>query len=343
MGLIPSAVPNHNQEARVLKFKAEDFEKNDPVFLYIEQLKSLNSRDTILRSLNRFAVWFGYERVQDVPWSKVKYATVSDYFQYLGKLPVYDESGKQVATRALSPSTKNLYLNALRGTLAKAAKIDGVSPDKTVSVRELEQIKEIKSDTGKRIKPIRRITPLQVRKILATSKAAPNTGFRDHALLGLLIYCGLRVSEVTTLRYPSDISVKQRLIKVKGKGDKERIVQLSPNIVAILKEYMRLRGRKHGSLFLPMNRHGNINYNGTMCTNAVRKLITRHAGKIVAGIRPHDFRHACATLLAQSGSSVFVIREILGHQSIETTKRYITSTEAETRSALNKMGKLIGR
>lgn len=317
-------------------------DRTDPVYLYFEQLKSERSKKTAYRALCRFSAWFATDaKPEDVNWSLVDYGVVEDYKHHLREAQSKRNKNQSVNV-GLAPSTRNLYLNCLRGVLSKAAKMDGVAPEKRVSLRAYEQIMESRGESGSRTRDVTKISPAQFRKILKNINPDSINAQRDQAILSTLMHCGLRVSELTALAYPHDVDFKKRKLRVVGKGNKERYVPLNPVITSILRDYIKVRGRKHSFLFMPTNRTGTENYAKSMSTNTVRKLIKKHTSKVIKGVRPHDFRHACATLLSKSGAYVITIKNILGHQNIETTNRYISTDEESARQGLNKMGRLIG-
>lgn len=147
---------------------------------------------------------------------------------------------------------------------------------------------------------------------------------RDKALLELLYSCGLRVSEVTALS-PGDIFMDAGVIKVFGKGSKERLVPLGDVAAAALETYLttwrplliRSMAAAKGRLFL--------NARGTPLSRmGIWKLVVAAAAR--AGIRkpvyPHIFRHSFATHLLEGGADLRAVQEMLGHASILTTEIY---------------------
>ncbi len=137
---------------------------------------------------------------------------------------------------------------------------------------------------------------------------------RNRALLELIYAAGLRVSEAVQLNIV-DVDVRNRLVRVMGKGKKERIVPFGPPAAEALTAWLHMI-HPEGALFL--NRFGN-------------RLSTRSAWKIVrdsgasngiTGLHPHALRHTCATHLLGAGADLRAIQEQLGHSSLSTTQRY---------------------
>jgi integrase/recombinase XerC len=142
---------------------------------------------------------------------------------------------------------------------------------------------------------------------------------RDKAILELLYASGLRVSELAGLNQ-DDLHVREGLVKVRGKGKKERIVPVGKKALDALKTYMIERvllKRKDKALFL--NRRGN-----RLTDRGVRRIVVKYArSTLVDGkIGPHTLRHTFATHLLQGGADLRVIQELLGHSSLSTTQKY---------------------
>jgi len=155
---------------------------------------------------------------------------------------------------------------------------------------------------------------------------------RDRALLELLYAAGLRVSELTGLDLV-DIEQKERMLRVTGKGNKERIVPYGTKAQEALDKYWPLReqlllqtsGGYASSTATPYSEAVFLNYAG-------RRLTQRSVGRIVKkyvrlvnmnwDLHPHSLRHAFATHLLADGADLRAIQELLGHQSLSTTQKY---------------------
>lgn len=159
----------------------------------------------------------------------------------------------------------------------------------------------------------------EVEALLAAPKVETRAGLRDRAMLELMYACGLRVSEVAGLTLQS-VQAEAGYVRVRGKGNKERLVPIGRVAVAWVERY-RQQARPAMStrpeLFL--SRRG-----GPLTRQAIWRLIRRYAR--AAGIRkhvsPHTLRHSFATHLLQNGGDLRVIQEMLGHASITTTQIY---------------------
>lgn len=142
---------------------------------------------------------------------------------------------------------------------------------------------------------------------------------RDRAILELLYSSGLRVSELSGLN-ADDLNIREGLVKVRGKGKKERLVPVGKKATEALKAYLIERvllKKKDKALFL--------NRRCTRLTDrGVRRIVVKYARAILLNgrIGPHTLRHTFATHLLQGGADLRVIQELLGHSSLSTTQKY---------------------
>ena len=153
-------------------------------------------------------------------------------------------------------------------------------------------------------------------------------GERNRAMLETLYGCGLRVSELTSLKI-SDLFFKEGFIKITGKGDKQRFVPIGDTTIKYIKLYQKevrvhqkIAPKAQDTLFL--NRRGNQLTRAMIFT--IIKQLAEKAG-IAKVISPHTFRHSFATHLLENGADLRAIQQMLGHQSITTTEIY---THVET-------------
>jgi integrase/recombinase XerC len=167
------------------------------------------------------------------------------------------------------------------------------------------------------------------------SKPAGSEGLllrRDRALLELLYAAGLRVSELTGLNL-EDMEQNERMLRVRGKGNKERIVPYGTKAQEALEKYWPLREQ----LLLPTPGSGGMRRavprtNAVFLNYAGSRLTQRSVGRIVKkyvklvninwDLHPHSLRHAFATHLLADGADLRAIQELLGHQSLSTTQKY---------------------
>ena len=142
----------------------------------------------------------------------------------------------------------------------------------------------------------------------------------DYAITELLYSAGVRVSELVNIDV-KNIDFKQQIIKVFGKGSKERIIPINKKCIDILKKY--LKKREVISLKYDSAPNLFINEKGKKITRQyVYKIINNQGKKINKSISPHTIRHSYATHLLENGADLRVVQELLGHSSIVTTQLY---------------------
>jgi integrase/recombinase XerD len=171
----------------------------------------------------------------------------------------------------------------------------------------------------------------EVELLLAAPDSETLLGFRDRTLLELLYSSGLRVSELISLKEAS-LQLEERLIKVIGKGRKERIVPVGRVATAMLIEYLAvirpaLAAKSKNpvpaeTIFL--NKYGE-----SLSDRGVRYLFQKYISQVShkEDITPHSLRHSFATHLLERGADLRVVQELLGHTSISTTQIYTHVTK----------------
>jgi integrase/recombinase XerC len=249
-----------------------------------------------------------------------KLAALRSFFKYcVGEGRLKENPARLVPTpklpkripSVLSAEDMNSFLNQLGGT--RQATLDGRATSKKGLL--LPPASAV-SPSGKPSRSVRAGEGLLLR--------------RDRALLELLYAAGLRVSELTGLNLV-DVEQKERILRVRGKGSKERIVPYGTKAQEALEKYWPARERLLEQTYGTSGRHGPhaeavfLNYSG-------RRLTQRSVGRIVKkyvrianvnwDLHPHSLRHAFATHLLADGADLRAIQELLGHQSLSTTQKY---------------------
>jgi integrase/recombinase XerC len=159
-------------------------------------------------------------------------------------------------------------------------------------------------------------------RLLAAPSPVTPAGRRDRAILEVIYSCGLRVSEVVALDW-DDVDESLAVVRVHGKGRKERLVPIGRTALEALAAYRsRLpelcpRRREPDAVFL--NRRGR-----RLTTRSIARLVDHYtlASGLAAKISPHALRHSFATHLLGAGADLRAIQELLGHASLSTTQRY---------------------
>jgi integrase/recombinase XerD len=193
----------------------------------------------------------------------------------------------------------------------------------------LVRANRIAADPTLRLEPPKRpprfpktLTEGDVEALLAAPDAARPLGLRDRAMLELLYATGLRVSELVRLK-SGEVSLDMGVVRVFGKGSKERMVPLGEEAAAWLTRYQRegrpalLKGRGADAVFVTARGEA-------MTRQAFWHLIRRYGARAIPGkhLSPHTLRHAFATHLLNHGADLRVVQLLLGHADISTTQIY---------------------
>ena len=183
--------------------------------------------------------------------------------------------------------------------------------------------RRIRTDPTLRLDPPKRtprfprtLSEADVEALLAAPDTATPLGLRDRAMLETLYATGLRVSELVALR-TFEVNLDAGVVRVTGKGSKERLVPLGEVAVDWISQYQKIRDRKSDALFL-------TNRGAGMTRQAFWHLLRRYGTRAIPGkkLSPHVLRHAFATHLINHGADLRVVQLLLGHADISTTQIY---------------------
>lgn len=212
--------------------------------------------------------------------------------------------------RALKPATVARRLAAVRSFYRFLVRERCVSVDPTEDVTSPKR--------GERLPKVLSVEELG--GLLAQPDPRTPEGLRDRAILELLYGCGLRVSELVGLDV-GHVDLEAELVRVVGKGDRERVVPLGSYAVRALQGYLQLGrprlARSSQALFVARS-------GGRLSRQWVWKLLRRYAQKagIAGAVTPHVLRHSFATHLLEGGADLRSVQELLGHASVSTTQIY---------------------
>jgi integrase/recombinase XerC len=162
-------------------------------------------------------------------------------------------------------------------------------------------------------------------ELLKKQTDGSSSGLRNRAILEMFYSCGLRLSELAGLDL-NDLEFNQKLVKVRGKGRKERIVPVGAPALESVREYLEktseLRKNNNEAVFkkpLFLNTHGK-----RITTRSIARIVDEATSRSGIGrkISPHALRHSFATHLLNAGADLRSIQELLGHESLSTTQKY---------------------
>ena len=265
--------------------------------LWLEDGLARNTLESYQRDLRLFALWLTSARGKSL--LQVQRLDLLDYLAYKFK----HKSGARSAARLLS-SLKRFYRYQQRERR--------IETDPTLQVDSPKLPRSLPTT----------LTEIDVDTLLATPNIDVALGLRDKAMLEMLYASGLRVSELVTLSM-HQFSQDAGVVRVIGKGGKERLVPLGEEALLWIERYLTdarpniLLGRRADALFVTSRA-------GPMTRQAFWHLIRRYANQagIRKGISPHTLRHAFATHLLNHGADLRVVQMLLGHADISTTQIY---------------------
>jgi integrase/recombinase XerD len=173
----------------------------------------------------------------------------------------------------------------------------------------------------------------QMDRLLSLPNLSTALGLRDKAMLETMYACGLRVSELTGITV-HDINLELGLIRVMGKGGKERIIPIGSFALEAIAAYLQnsrhllLKAQTSQELFL--NRLGN-----GLSRSGFWRILTAYGQRIGLDIHPHTMRHSAATHMMENGADLRIIQEFLGHSDIMTTQIYTHLSKSQLKRVYN--------
>ncbi len=277
-------------------------------YLEIEKGRSVKTVENYDRYLTRFLA-----RSKVTSPQKLTEPMVREFRLWLNRQPG--------TAGGMKRKTQNYYLIALRAFLKYLRKqgIESLSPERI----ELAKVGGRDLDL---------ITANELERLMAMPKGDDLISLRDKAMLELLFSTGLRVSELCSLN--ADLDLSRDEFSVRGKGDKVRVVFISPSAKASISAYLKARGDMSEALFVSYGLGGPKGKDLSRITpRSVERLVKRYAIKagITRKVTPHVIRHSFATDLLENGADLRSVQALLGHANIATTQVYTHVTDKHLR------------
>ena len=220
----------------------------------------------------------------------------------------------------LQKSTQNYHLIALRSFLKYCAKRD--IPAMSAEKIELARTKR---------KQVTFLSDDEMERLLVQPDMSSVAGMRDRAILELLFSSGLRVSELVGLN-KDHVNLKRMEFMVRGKGQKDRPIFISPEAASWVQQYLDARKDSSPALFARVGGQKQVDTSGDflrLTARSVQRMVARYA--LLAGITkhvsPHTLRHSFATDLLMNGADIRSVQAMLGHSNIATTQIYTHVTD----------------
>ena len=275
-------------ESAILSFKS---------YLIIERSLSANSVDAYIRDVKKLA---DFAKEKEKTELQIERSDLSEFISNISKSGVAARSQSRIIS-GIKAFYKYLimedYITANPTELLESPKIGMKLPD-TLSIKEID-------------------------KLIAAIDLSKAEGERNRAMLEILYSCGLRVTELITLKL-SNVSFVEGFIKVVGKGNKERLAPIGNTALKYLNIYIN-EVRNHQEIKKGYKDIIFLNRRGKQLTRVMIFTIIKQLAKKIGlkkNISPHTFRHSFATHLIQGGADLRAVQEMLGHESITTTEIY---------------------
>lgn len=268
-------------------------------YLILEKSLSSNSVEAYLNDINKLAKFCAEQHEVEIP-DDVTYEVLKDYLIF-------------VSDEGVTNRTQARCISSIR-SFFKFLVFDGKLENNPTRLLEAPKIGRKLPNT---------LTVTEIDSMLRAVEMFKPEGQRNKAIIEMLYSCGLRVSELIDIKL-SNINFRTGIVKIEGKGNKERMIPLSKNAKVEIKQYLKVYRDyldiQHGYedvLFL--NKRGTA-LSRVMVFNIIKHLANR-AG-IKKNVSPHTFRHSFASHLVSGGADLRAVQDMLGHESILTTEIY---------------------
>lgn len=286
-------------------------------YLEIEQNRSQKTIANYDHYLTRLSDFAGEIKVSDIDQELVR-----KWRLWLNRL------GTNISDE-LQKSTQNYHLIALRSFLKFCAKnnIPALAADKIELARTTR-------------KQVTFLNPEELKRLFEQIDISKIGGLRDRAILELLFSSGLRVSELVGLDR-DHINLKRREFMVRGKGQKDRPIFISPEAAAWIERYLEKRTDNSVPLFIRYSGSKNTDTSGNfnrLTARSVQRMVSRLArlSGLTKHVSPHTLRHSFATDLLMNGADLRSVQELLGHSNVATTQIYTHITNPQLKNVHEK-------
>lgn len=279
--------------------------------VYLARL-SEGSRRSTAQALDVMASNMGAISVDQFAWHQLRYQHTSALRSWL--------------IEKYKPATVNRMLSALRGVLKEAWKLGQISAEDYRKAASIESVKNDVLPTGRELSAGEISALMQACKKGATAK-------RDSALMAVLYTCGLRRAEAVGLNF-EDWDPDNQSLKIRGKGNKERLAFLTNGALRAMQDWITQRGNAEGALFLPISKGGQMQ-SRRLSTQAIYKMLARRGNQAgISSFSPHDLRRTFISHLLDAGADISVISKLAGHADVSTTARYDRRSDEAKRKAV---------
>ncbi len=286
-------------------------------YLELEQNRSAKTIQNYSHYLTRLSDFAGDIKIEDINDELIR-----KWRLWLNRLPTAqnDELGK---------TTQNYHLIALRSFLKYCVK------------RGYEVMPADRVELARTKRPqVTFLTAEELARLAAQPDTSKLNGLRDRAIIELLFSSGLRVSELVGLDR-DHVNLSRREFMVRGKGQKDRPIFISPEAADWIKRYLEMRQDNTKPLFIRYSGSKKVDLSGNfhrLTARSVQRMVSRYA--LLAGITkhvsPHTLRHSFATDLLMNGADLRSVQAMLGHSNIATTQIYTHVTDPHLKAVHDK-------
>jgi len=288
----------------------------NPAAVYLAGL-TFRARRVQRNALNRIAGILTNGALNDclaTPWAKVEYQ--------------HAQAIRSVLIEHYKAASTNRMLSALREVLRHTWLLGQIPAEQYLRVAQ------VKNAGGETIPAGRELTTGEIAALMAgCEKDLGNAGVRDAAIIALGAVVGLRRDEMVNIDL-ADYDQHTDLLKVLGKGNKERTTYLTNGARMAMRDWLAIRGSEPGPLFMPISYGNDKVLNRRMTNQAVYNLLQKRAK--LAGVKafsPHDLRRTFISNLLAAGADIATVSKMAGHSNVNTTARYDRRPEESKRKA----------
>lgn len=286
-------------------------------YLELEQNRSKKTIENYSHYLTRLSDFAG-----DIKLSDVNLELISKWRLWLNRL------GTNTSDE-LSKTTQNYHLIALRSCLRFCARrnLPALAPDKI----ELARVSRPQ---------VTFLTAEELERLVSQPDLTKLNGLRDRAIIELLFSSGLRVSELVGLDR-DHVNLKRREFMVRGKGQKDRPIFISPEAAEWIQRYLDKRQDNTKPLFIRYAGSKKVDLSGNytrLTARSIQRMVARYAlqAGITKHVSPHTLRHSFATDLLMNGADLRSVQAMLGHSNIATTQIYTHVTDPHLKAVHEK-------
>jgi integrase len=288
----------------------------DPVATYLDRTMP-SSQPTLRLTIAKAA------RLLDIPSTPTAWAAL----RYVDTLRLRSLCEARRADGSMALATANHLLSAVRCVLKECWRLGLIPAD------DYHRAIDIPPLRGSTLPAGRALSEPELGAILAVCRDDPTpSGIRDLCLLALLITTGMRRNELVRVEL-ADLTETRIIIRF-GKGGKERVAHVTPELQVIITEWLAVRGDWPGPLLCGVHRTAAIQRRGLSAASVYDILGRRAAEAGIAHCSPHDCRRTTASRLYAAGADIYAISRLLGHAKVTTTQRYVrVGDEADQQTA----------